>query len=71
MTPAVRAKLLGLDNLQALIDHTKSCDGDTQLSRDQLSRWVNDRPMLFDMVVMGYLTMKAIALKSDAKIEAI
>jgi len=51
MTPAVRAKELGLDNLQSLINFTG-------VKRDRLHRWVNDEPKLFDSVVIGYLTIQ-------------
>jgi len=62
-TPAKRAKQLGLDNLQSLIDHTK-------IDRVRMGRWVNDKPEVFDLMVFGFIKHK-VSLTLDVKVQAI
>ena len=51
MTPAARAKELGLDNLQSLIDYIG-------VNRSVLRMWVKNKPKLFDLLVVGFVDRK-------------
>lgn len=49
MTPSKRAKQLGLNSLVPIIENT-------ELSRQTLQRLVRTKPMLFELIIIGYLT---------------